>query len=195
MNVLRQRKAMRNWQRGSGLIELMVAMLVLAVGLGGVTTLLVTAMATNNRNNKDTSAALLAQLVIEQISAQHIFSTQTVAINDCAGTQQLINAIPGAAGTGNGAALKADGTINFAQDSTTLLANNYAMEYVDCANAAGIQTVYDVRWNVMFVSGNTTTRMITTAARPLASNVSKLGSLYFALPVNLRGIGAPTIGE
>src|SRR5215469_5473518 len=192
-----QRKSKLRWQsqEGSTLIELMVAMLVLAIGLGGVTTLLGAAIASNNRNGRDTTATLLAQMVIEQISAQDVYSSFDIPITDCAGNALSINSVPGAVGTGAGATLKADGTIDFTQDPTNLIATNYAMQYVDCSTAGGIQTTYDVRWNVMSVSTNTSTRMITAAARPLASNVKQLGGFFFALPVNLRGISGPVIGE
>ena len=73
-------------ERGSTLIELMIAMLVLAIGLGGLTSLLSLAIASNNRNSKDTSASLLAQMVIEQITAQHPNSTAAISVTDCAGT-------------------------------------------------------------------------------------------------------------
>lgn len=197
MKRILQREIMsrRQSQRGSTLIELMVAMLVLAIGLGGVTTLLGTAIASNNRNGRDTTATLLAQMVIEQISAQDVYSTFDIPITDCAGNPLAINSVPGAVGTGNGATLKADGTIDFTQDPTNLITANYAMQYVDCSTAGGIQTTYDVRWNVMSVSTNTTTRLITAAARPVASNVNQLGGFFFALPVNLRGISGPVIGE
>lgn len=192
-----QRHSTLRWpsQKGSTLIELMVAMLVLAIGLGGVTTLLGAAIASNNRNGRDTTATLLAQMVIEQISSQDVYSSFDIPITDCAGNALKINTVPGAVGTGAGAKLNANGTIDFTQDPTNLIAANYAMQYVDCSTAGGIQTTYDVRWNVMSVSTNTTTRLITAAARPLASNVKQLGGFFFALPVNLRGIGGPVIGE
>lgn len=173
------------------LIELMIAMAVLATGLGGITILLTGAIATNNKNSRDTTATLLAQMVTEQISEQHIYSAINMSVTDCAGTPWPITTTPGAQPTGNGATLKADGTIDFTQSSTALIANNYAMQYVDCSTAGGIQTTYDVRWNVMSISTNTSYRMITAAARPIASNVNQFGGLYFAIPVNLRTIGAP----
>lgn len=188
------RKIQRNSQRGSTLIELMVAMLVLAVGLAGVSTLLTTAIASNNRNNRDTTATLLAQMVIEQISAVHVYTSNVINLTDCAGNPWTIDPTPGASLTGNGATLKANGTIDFTQ-AYSAVPTNYAMQYVDCSNAGGLQTTYDVRWNVMSVSTNTVTRMITAAARPMASKANQLGGLYFALPVNLRGIGGPTTGQ
>jgi hypothetical protein len=50
---------------------------------------------------------------------------------------------------------------------------------------------YDVRWNVMSVSTNTSTRLITASARLASSSAGTLGGQFFALPVNLRGIGGP----
>jgi type IV pilus modification protein PilV len=181
-------------QRGMSLIELMIAMLVLAIGLGGITILFTTAIASNNRNSRDTTATLLAQMVIEQINAQHVYSNATVNITDCANNGWTIATTPGALGTGAGANLTANGTIDFTQAYAGIPAN-YAMQYVDCSAAGGIQTTYEVRWNVMSVSTNTTSRLITAAARPEASNVKQLGGLFYALPVNLRSIGAPAAGQ
>lgn len=176
------------------LIELMVAMVVLAIGLGGITILLTGSMASNNKNNHDTTATLLAQMVLEQISGQHVYAVTPINVTDCAGNAFTIATAPGAVGTGAGANLKADGSIDFTQASANITAN-YSMQYVDCSVAGGIQTTYDVRWNVMSVSTNTTTRLITAAARPLASNVNQFGGVFFALPVNLRGIGGPAAGQ
>jgi Tfp pilus assembly protein PilV len=176
------------------LIELMIATLVLAIGMGGITVLLVVAIASNNRNSRDTTATLLAQMVIEQISAQHVYADTTINVTDCAGNSWTIATTPGAVGTGGGATLKADGTIDFTQ-SYSDITSDYAMQYVDCSSAGGIQTTYDVRWNVMSVSTNTTTRLITAAARPMSSNVSQFGGVFFAIPVNLRGVGAPSAGQ
>lgn len=184
----------RRAERGMSLMELMIAMLVLAVGLAGITILLTTAIASNNRNSRDTTSTLLAQMVIEQISGQHVYSDATIAVTDCAGNVWAIQTTPGAAGQGSGATLKADGTINFTQALANVPAN-YSMQYVDCSNAGGLQTTYDVRWNVMSVSANTTSRLITAAARPTGSNANALGGLFFAIPANLRGIGAPSAGQ
>ena len=194
MRHCQQHRFQQNSQRGSTLLELMIAMLVLAIGLGAITTMLVVAMASNNKNSHDTSATLLAQMVIEQVSAQNVYSDVPIGTTDCAGNAWAFSTTPGAVGTGSGATLTANGTIDFTQPYANVPAG-YAMLYVDCSNGGGPQTVYDVRWNVMSVSTNTTTRMITAAARPTASNVKGFGSFYYALPINLRGIGGPTVGE
>lgn len=172
----------------------MIAMLVLAVGLGAVTALAATAIATNNRNSTDTTSTLLAQLIVDQISAQHTYADQDISITDCSGTAQTLTTTPGTAGTGNGATLKSDGTIDFTQAYASIT-SGYAMEYVDCSGAGGLPITYEVRWNVMYVSSNTTVRMITAAARPLASNTSQLGNLYFALPATLRAVAGPSTME
>ena len=185
----------RRDERGTTLIELMIAMVVLAIGLGAITILLTGAMASNNKSSKDMAATLLAQMVMEQISAQHVYSNATINITDCAGNNWTISTTPGTAGTGNGANLNTDGTIDFTQSYSTLLADNYAMQYVDCSTAGGLQTTYEVRWNIMNVSSNTTTRLITTGARISPSNSSQLGGAMFAFPVTLRGIGAPSAGQ
>lgn len=180
-------------EQGTTIVELMMAMVVLAIGLGAITTLLVTAIASNNRNSRDTTATLLAQMVIEQLSGQHVYSVATISVTDCAGISWNMANTPGAVGTGNGASLAANGNIDFTQAVAAIPAG-YQMYYVDCSTAGGLQTTYDVRWNVMSVSTNTSTRMITAAARQTASNANHLGGLFVAFPVNLRGIGAPAAG-
>ena len=98
--------ASRNPQLGMTLVELMIAMLVLAVGLGGITTLLITAISTNNRNSRDTTATMLAQLVIEEIGSQDPNSgVINIPITDCAGNAFDMNVTGGAAPGGAGATL------------------------------------------------------------------------------------------
>src|SRR5258708_6128491 len=93
-------------ERGAMLLELMIAMLVLAIGLGALTTLIAACMTTDNRNSKDTSATLLAQKVIEELSAQNTNSTNAVILTDCAGNTWTIPSTQGtAAPSGQGAAL------------------------------------------------------------------------------------------
>jgi len=189
LELLRQVRVRENPENGMTIIELMIAMLVLAVGLGGITILLTGSIASNNRSSKDSTATMLAQMVVEQISAQHVYSSATITVTDCAGTAWSVATAPGASPNGAGATLSASGVI----DQTQLYANittNYAMKYVDCANG-GPKMTYDVRWNVMSVSTNTTTRLITASARLLNSPAGQLGNQFFALPVNLRGIGGP----
>lgn len=197
MGLKHARKAdlRRKSQRGMTVIELMVAMTILAVGLGALTNLLVVAMETDNKNSKDTSATLLAQMVIEQISAQHPNSTATISVTDCAGNTWTIATAGGASPNGTGAALVTTGSavgyggIDQTQAMTAVPAN-YGMQYVDCGGVGntGTPTKYDVRWNVMTIDTNYT-RLVTASARPL--NATALGGLRFALPVNLRAVAGP----
>ena len=70
MKIARAKSRDDKRQRGFSLIEMMIAMVVLAVGLGALTILFTTAMYSNTKSNKDTTATMLAQTVMEQIDAQ-----------------------------------------------------------------------------------------------------------------------------
>jgi Tfp pilus assembly protein PilV len=179
-----------------GLIELMIAMAVLLVGLTALLQLSLVATYTNNKNGKDTSGTLLAQLIMEQVSSQNPNSTATITVTDCASVQHVVATAGGAAPTGMGASLDTTNTsatygmIDWSQTSSAVPAN-YSMMYTDC-DPNGHQTTYDVRWNITTVSANQT-RLITVSARQMSSWNTKAGGggLRFALPVTLRGIGGP----
>src|ERR1043166_8725741 len=85
-------------QAGMGLIELMIAMFVLAVGLIGVLGMILAAMASNNRNQSDTGATFVAQFVIEQIGAAGAASSLT--LTDCSGNVQTLTLTPSTTGAG-----------------------------------------------------------------------------------------------
>jgi len=87
------------------LVELMIAMVVLAIGLAGLTTLFLTALATNNKNNRDTASTNLAQTVMEQIATQPANVAATIPITDCAGNVTNMTTTGAAAPTGAGATL------------------------------------------------------------------------------------------
>ena len=94
----------------------------------------------------------------------------------------------GGANGGNGAALTANGVIDwnnqtFAQVPTDVGGNKYALDYVACG-ANGRQTSYEVRWNVIQMSANS--RLTIIGARP--SGNGQLGGLKFVIPANLRTI-------
>jgi type II secretory pathway pseudopilin PulG len=172
------------------LIELMFAMVILAIGLGGLSTLFIFASQTNNKNSKATSSTMMAQQVLEQISAQHPDSLQLITLQDCAGTQWNVNTVGSAGPAGTGAQIVTAasdpfyGGIDPAQAYAAIPAG-YAMQYADCA-ATGRRTVYDVRWNI--VNLDPYTRLITVSARQ-TSPANQLGGRLFFLPATLRGIG------
>jgi type II secretory pathway pseudopilin PulG len=172
------------------LIELLISMVVLTIGLGGLLVLLVASMYTNNVAGKDTSSTMVAEHVLEQISAQPANSVANLSITDCAGTGWTIDTTGAALGGGNagsyggnGASLTSAGTIDWTQGYAVVPAN-YAMKYVACG-AGGRQVVYDIRWDVMTMSAYS--RMVVVSARPSGS--ASVGGLRFVVPPNLRTIG------
>lgn len=175
----------------------MFAMLILAIGLGALTTLLSVAVSSDSKNSKDTSASLLAQMIIEQITAQHPNSTASISLTDCAGNAWTVATTGGASPSGAGANLMTTSTsLNYGgidpTESYSTIPSGYAMKYVDCGTPSngGTPTTYDVRWNVMTIDTNQT-RLVTTSARPLAAGSNRLGGALFAMPVNLRAVGGP----
>jgi prepilin-type N-terminal cleavage/methylation domain-containing protein len=179
-------RGFRKPETGMSLTELMISMVVLAIGLGPLIILIAAAVASDNKNANDTTATLLAQMIIEQISSQSPSSPSAITITDCAGNSWTVTTTSGASPSGSGASLLSNGTIDFTQSYTSLTTSGYAMRYVVCTTG-GSQATYDVRWNVMSVSTNTTSRLITASARSM--NTGQLGNQFFTLPVTLHSIG------
>jgi type II secretory pathway pseudopilin PulG len=182
--------ASRRRQRGSFLLESLIAMIVLAIGLGGLSSLLMASLYTNRRSNQDTSSTMVAEHILEQISAQPANSITPLSLKDCAGTAWTINTQGHATGAGSGgsyggdgALLTSSGVIDWTQTYAGVPAG-YAMRYVDCGNG-GRQTVYDVRWDLISMSAYT--RVAVISARPSGAPVN--GGLRFVMPANLRAIG------
>ena len=192
--IQRRVRGRRRSERGMSLLELMAALLITVIGLTAITQLLILAIATNNRNARDTTATLLAQKVIEQIAAINPATPNDITVTDCAGNAHTISTTEGAAPAGAGADLvtnagsKYYGGIDQTQNFGNIPAD-YSMLYVDCSDQGGVRTTYEVRWNIMTLRAGST-RLITASARPAASNAGLLGGRRFAIPVNLRTIGA-----
>src|SRR5437870_9072773 len=149
-------------ERGSLLIETLIAMIVLAIGLGGLFSLLAASMYTNHRTGADTRSTMLAEHVIEQIDSQLAKQSAPLSITDCAGTAWTINTAGTAKGAGsggsyggNGAKLTSAGIIDWTQ-SYASVDPNHATKYVACRNG-GRQPIYDVRRDVTTLT--TYTRM------------------------------------
>ena len=182
-------------ESGFSLIELMISMVVLLIGLGGLLVLLVTAMYTNKTASTDTASTMVAEHVLEQISAQGLQATAPLTITDCTNTTTTFATNPAAIGAGNGGAyggngarLTAGGIIDWTQAFASVPKDPvsgfpYAIRYTDCG-ANGRQTVYDVRWNMITMSNND--RLTVIGARP--SNVNTNGGLRFVIPANLRTV-------
>src|SRR5216117_2217689 len=109
----------RKGQHGFTLIELMISMVVLLVGLGGLLVLLVSALYTNKTASTDTSSTMIAEHILEQITAQGLQATTPLQITDCTNptpvtTNFATNPAPIGSGNsgangGNGATLTANG--------------------------------------------------------------------------------------
>jgi type II secretory pathway pseudopilin PulG len=178
---------------GFMMIELMISMVVLSVGLGGLLVLLVSAMYTDTRSSGDTSSTMVAEHVLEQITAEGLGADLPLTVTDCGGNALNIATLRpaatglgtgnGGANGGNGAALTAVGIIDWNNQTSAQVPAGYAINYVACG-ANGTQTTYDVRWDIIRMSNNT--RMTVIGARPTGSQ--QLGGLRFVFPANLRTI-------
>lgn len=177
-------------ERGISLVELMIAITVLAIGMAGLAVLFTTAIMNNSRSKGDTSGTMLTQTVLEQIAAQPANAVANLALTDCnpAGAVAWPIATVGAASPGAGATIDVNtGAIDFTQAYAGVPAN-YKMQFVSCGNN-GRQVTYEVRWNIQTVTANT--RLITVSARPLAAATAgnRNQALLFAPPITLRTIG------
>ena len=174
-------------QKGMTLIELMMALFILAVGLAGGMILVSTAIAGNNRNKLDTTATLIAQTVLERILQQGASSTAVISITDCQNNQLNINNTS-AASPGAGSAV-ANGSITFQAVPTP----GYGGSYTVC-RAGGMTATYDVQWTITTLGTSGTqvyTKLVTVAARPqgAAANTSTK-ILFYGIPMSLRGMAA-----
>src|SRR3954453_23897955 len=92
-----RKKRARKHEAGMTLIELLIAMLVLAVGLSGIMSMIVTGLASNGRNRTDTTATLLSQMVIEQMANIPANTDAVFNVKDCGGNTFTINTAAGGA--------------------------------------------------------------------------------------------------
>jgi Tfp pilus assembly protein PilV len=193
MKNVNQIRSGKSKHAGFMMIELMISMVVLSVGLGGLLILLISSMYTDKRAASDTTSTMVAEHVLEQITAQGVGANSPpnppLNITDCAGNVLSVNtaravlgAGSGGANGGNGAALTAAGIIDWTQAVAAVPAG-YGVQYVACG-AGARQMTYDVRWDVIQMSTNS--RLTVISARPVGSR--QVGGLKFIFPVNLRTI-------
>jgi prepilin-type N-terminal cleavage/methylation domain-containing protein len=189
MNSQREITAMlrsRNRSRGFSLVEILMAMVILSVGLLAIIGMIVSASLTANSNKVDTTAAMLADTVMEQISAKDVTSAGTFSIKDCAGVDHTVGLTAGAAPAGNGAPL--NGAPQYEVNYQAAAVANYQMNFVTCGGANGARNTFDVRWNIMNMDplmpaqSAAYTRVITVSARQLTVKG------VFSPPVTLRTV-------
>ncbi len=179
-------------QRGMSMIELLIAMAVLAIGMGAMITVFAAAISGNARAKTDTSATMLAQTVLDRIAAQPANAAANITLQDCnpAGPQNwtIATAPGGAAIIPPNAVPPAgfnNGDIDWINQNFAAVPVNYKMTFMACGNN-GRAMPFDVRWNVQAIAANA--RLITVSARPLNADGAN-GIVVYALPVTLRGIG------
>jgi prepilin-type N-terminal cleavage/methylation domain-containing protein len=162
-----QMRKLRQQQAGMSILELLIAMIVLAIGIVGTMPFLVVAIGINSSTRQSSNSTALAQMVTEKITSVGSRSTlapAAITITDCAGTAHDIATTDGG--------------------STTAHIANYFMLYTDCGTA-GRQRLYDVRWTIKTVGD---AKQITVWAR-LAGAGKDLKT--YALPVTISTIIGP----
>src|ERR1051326_9338408 len=120
--------------RGFSLIELMIAMAVLAMGILGSIVVIAVATANDGRSKLHTTAAAMAQSTMERIiaiPAKAVGTDAQTKITDCAGTTFTIETAAG------GAPLITSGAFAGSVDFTQAPQQNYSMNYVMCSAGGG----------------------------------------------------------
>ena len=185
------------------LIELVIAMSVLSVGMLGSMAMIVLGMQSNSRNKYDTTSTVLDQEIIEKFSTLKKYPQPTyVAIYDCALTGSNVHQASLGAGVspaGSGAAMylafppapSADkvNDIDWTVAAPTLATSavqGYAMAYQTCTG-----DIYEVRWNVMTVSGRIS--MLTVSTRQRETNqangtTTQNRAVLYAQPTTLHAL-------
>jgi prepilin-type N-terminal cleavage/methylation domain-containing protein len=173
----------KNGSKGFSLIEMLFAVGILAIAMLGSLAMIAAGIGRNSSMRMDTTAANVAQTVLEDIATGKPNTNGQMNITDCAGNALAITTNPGgsllvqAPPKFRGTNL---GDIDFAADPVP----GYQLTYMMCG-AAGAQIPFEVRWRVDSVNG-VWAKLVTVAARqPLAV---RNGTLYYSPPVTLRTV-------
>jgi prepilin-type N-terminal cleavage/methylation domain-containing protein len=150
--ITKTRKRLPSREDGLTLIELLIAMIVLAVGILGSMSLVIMAIKGDYRSKQMSNSTTIAQMLTEKMMSVPANSSPTLTITDCTGTSSSIATAPG------GETTTSSGDIDFTAATVT----NYNMLYTDCGSS-GSQMVYDVRWNVQQLSAYS--KLLTASAR------------------------------
>jgi prepilin-type N-terminal cleavage/methylation domain-containing protein len=186
------RKVKKGRQAGFSLIELLIAMFVLAVGLLGGMVVILTAISSNARNRMDTAAVALAQSTMDRIivisNSSGVLTTQ---MTDCQGNVHNMNTAPGGSALITfGSLMNGNSSIDFSKPAV----GGYQMTYALCATGAQGQTgnvqTYDVRWYVSpTINDAKSPQMILVAAKNTTeSGNGEQQSHFFSVPITLRAL-------
>lgn len=164
--------------RGFSLIELMIAMAVLAVGLLGGIVVIAVSTANDGRSKLHTTAVTMARSTMERILAipqNAVGAAAQTRQTDCAGNTFTIETAPGGSNLITSGAFA--GSVDYSQPPQP----NYSMRYVMCSTGTGVP--YDVRWRID--AGPTpSTQLITVSAKPIVG--SGTAAAQFTLPFTIR---------
>ncbi len=162
--------------RGFSLIEVTVAMAVLAVGLLGSIVVIGVASANNGRSKLHSTAVTLAESTMEKIvaiPANALGAGAETKMTDCTGNSFTIETALG------GSDLITSGAFAGSVDFSKPAVGNYAMVYTTCGTATRVS--YDIRWRID--PGPTpATQVVTVSAKPLVA----AGAAQFTLPYTLH---------
>jgi prepilin-type N-terminal cleavage/methylation domain-containing protein len=203
MKMLRRKNSakLRKNKKDDGftLIEVLIAIVILAIGLAGLLPMILVAVNNNTGTRQDSQAVMLAQMVAEQITSRPAGSNATFAVTDCrptslGGAQNFtVNSAAGGANVSTGGTFPA-GTIDFSQ-AAGVVPVGYQMTFFACGDTGGVdasdnsQVPFDVRWNVSVTNGM---KLVTVAARRSGAGTKMAGNglqtLLFQQPVTLRTI-------
>jgi prepilin-type N-terminal cleavage/methylation domain-containing protein len=148
-------------QAGFSLLELTIAVSILAVGILGGMGVICAATATNGNSKINTSAAMVAQSTMEKILAAG--PAATTSLTDCAGNSFPVNTALGGSAVTTG--------MFSGVDYTQPAVPNYSMLYITCS---GLNL--DVRWRID--AGPTpSTQLITVSVKGLRSAANPAAGL------------------
>jgi prepilin-type N-terminal cleavage/methylation domain-containing protein len=183
---------------GFTLLEVLVAIVVLAIGLTGLLPMMLVAVNNNTGTRQDSQAVLMAQKVVETITSQPAASNPTFTVTDCrpnglGGPQTFtINSAAGGANLNTGTN---PGAIDFTQLPNAVPAG-YQMTFFACGDTGDATTTdntqipFDVRWNVTIANGM---EVLTVAARRMGNDGRAMAgkglqTALFQRPVTFRTI-------
>jgi len=204
MTIMRPRKNARKQLRKGGeasgftLIEVLLAMVILAIGMAGLLPMILIAMNNNTATRQDSQAVLLAESVIDTIASRPASSDATFTMVDCRpagmGGAQTFTAKSAVGGAALGSSsMYPAGTIDFGPAASTVTAG-YQMTFFTCGDtqdtttADNTQVPFDVRWNVATATDGI--KVVTVSARRMGNVVAGSGikNALFTHPVTLRTV-------
>src|ERR1051326_2709643 len=133
----------RRRDSGITMIETLMAAGILVIGSVGMLSLILGAIATNNRNKMDSTQTMLAESILEQITSTFGPSNGPGTSNlvDCAGNTWPINTT--VSGSGNSGAPLSGANVDFSQSQLTGWSMNYVVS-TPCSVSGKVQGTYDV---------------------------------------------------